>query len=419
IRQQLSTWRETWQLATARLPVPPDATSTQVRAVLDRIDTLFGLLREARDCTLRINAIGNDRDRFREAVAACVALVDPGQAGKPDEEAITLLHQRLVQAQRDAVRLDSLRSQQQKLIAETKDLAATIDKAKSYLASLCRDAGCTDHRQLPEIERRWQRYQELTRERGMLEEEIVADGGGQTLDEIIAEAEGEDADILAAWGAEFDGKLRELTTQRDEKLRLLSELESRQRAMDGNDLAADAAERATLIGSEVGRGVHRFLRVRLASALLRRRIEEHRRTSQSPILERANRYFTSLTCGAFTGLATDFDADEQILVGIRTGGDGVKVRVEEMSDGTRDQLYLALRLAYLDHELQGGGREPMPLILDDILMNFDDRRSGATLHLLSEMSAKTQVIYFTHHAHLLDLAREAVPAEILHLHSLG
>jgi uncharacterized protein YhaN len=73
-----------------------------------------------------------------------------------------------------------------------------------------------------------------------------------------------------------------------------------------------------------------------------------------------------------------------------------------MSEGARDQLYLALRLAtlerYLDHA------EPLPFIVDDILVNFDDERSAATLKVLAELSRKTQVILFTHHAHLRDLA---------------
>ncbi len=46
----------------------------------------------------------------------------------------------------------------------------------------------------------------------------------------------------------------------------------------------------------------------------------------------------------------------------------------------------------------------MPLILDDILVNFDDSRTGETLSLLQELSQRTQIIYFTHHQHIRDLA---------------
>jgi uncharacterized protein YhaN len=74
-----------------------------------------------------------------------------------------------------------------------------------------------------------------------------------------------------------------------------------------------------------------------------------------------------------------------------------------MSDGTRDQLYLSLRLASLEKYLQAG--EPMPFIVDDILVNFDDRRAAATLRALAELSKKTQVLFFTHHERLVELAQ--------------
>ena len=72
-----------------------------------------------------------------------------------------------------------------------------------------------------------------------------------------------------------------------------------------------------------------------------------------------------------------------------------------MSDGTRDQLYLALRLAALDNHIES--YETMPLILDDLLITFDDQRATALLEQLEKLSKRTQVILFTHHEHVFDL----------------
>jgi uncharacterized protein YhaN len=81
-----------------------------------------------------------------------------------------------------------------------------------------------------------------------------------------------------------------------------------------------------------------------------------------------------------------------------------------MSDGTTDQLYLALRIAaiedYLDHA------EPMPFIADDLFINFDDKRAAAGFQVLNELAKKTQVLFFTHHGHLLDVARKTLGASI-------
>ncbi|MCP4396425.1 MAG: hypothetical protein GY801_03805, partial [bacterium] len=82
--------------------------------------------------------------------------------------------------------------------------------------------------------------------------------------------------------------------------------------------------------------------------------------------------------------------------------DGEHVHVEGMSNGTRDQLYLALRLASLEKYMENS--EPMPFIVDDILVDFDDERSEAALKALADLSRKTQVILFTHHSRVVEQA---------------
>ena len=77
-----------------------------------------------------------------------------------------------------------------------------------------------------------------------------------------------------------------------------------------------------------------------------------------------------------------------------------------MSTGTREQLYLALRLAYARHYCSYS--EPLPLILDDVLVNFDAERAKATLRVLAEVGEKIQVVLLTCHPHLIALAKEVV-----------
>jgi uncharacterized protein YhaN len=83
--------------------------------------------------------------------------------------------------------------------------------------------------------------------------------------------------------------------------------------------------------------------------------------------------------------------------------DGVSLEPEALSTGTREQLYLAIRLAYVEH--YGRRAEPLPIVLDDVLVNFDPSRTAATLEALASFAARTQVLLFTCHDHLADLAR--------------
>ncbi len=83
-----------------------------------------------------------------------------------------------------------------------------------------------------------------------------------------------------------------------------------------------------------------------------------------------------------------------------------KIRV----DTTRDQLYLSLRLAALDMHL--GQAHAMPFIADDLFINYDNQRAKAGLHALGELSRKTQVLFLTHHTHMLPMVTEVFGAGV-------
>jgi uncharacterized protein YhaN len=75
-----------------------------------------------------------------------------------------------------------------------------------------------------------------------------------------------------------------------------------------------------------------------------------------------------------------------------------------LSDGTRDQLYLALRLAALELHLEQA--MPLPFIADDLFINYDDARAEAGLEALVALSEQTQVIFLSHHDHLVPTVQD-------------
>jgi len=56
--------------------------------------------------------------------------------------------------------------------------------------------------------------------------------------------------------------------------------------------------------------------------------------------------------------------------------------------------------------------------VDDILVQFDDARAAAALQALADVSDRTQVVFFTHHEHLIDVARRQIAADRLFVHYL-
>ena len=166
-------------------------------------------------------------------------------------------------------------------------------------------------------------------------------------------------------------------------------------------MAANASEEAEQHLSSIASNAEQYLRLRIAALILEQRIENYRKTNQAPVLARAGGLFAKLTLGSYAGLRDELDdSGKPILLGVRP--DDKEVAINGMSDGSRDQLYLALRLATLEQHLSKS--EPLPFVVDDILIGFDDKRTRVCLKVLAELASSTQVLLFTHHKRLIELA---------------
>ena len=113
--------------------------------------------------------------------------------------------------------------------------------------------------------------------------------------------------------------------------------------------------------------------------------------------------FRTLTAGEYTKLQTQSDGQHERLLALRKR-DGRSIAATEMSKGTRFQLYLAFRLA--GYRQYSGSGSTLPFVADDIMETFDNTRTIAALGLLKEISIQGQALYFTHHEHLVDLAKD-------------
>lgn len=232
--------------------------------------------------------------------------------------------------------------------------------------------------------------------------------GGLQLDRFLGELEALDPVSLqqeAAGLAEAGASLQE---ERDRAKERLDDLRREERDLrQAGDLAAHHRQEAADTRSALATHYHRFRLLHQAMGFLREQVEAYREKVQGPMIRQTSRFFQALTAGAFERVvARPDDHDVPRLLAIRSSGE--EVATAGLSEGTRDQLFLALRLSAIDLHLEH--HSPMPLILDDLLMTFDDERVRALVPVLSEMSKKTQILLFTHHEHLVDLMGEACQA---------
>ncbi len=388
--------------ATHGLPLRPDATATEAVAVLERLDQIVRKLDEAEREAVRLRAIDKDAERFRAEVAENASRLAPDLANRTAEEVAEQLHVRRGEARERAVLREQTERRRAEAARRRDETVKRLTAAHAKIQSLCKESRCAAPEHLAEAEARSSAARQIAERLAQLEGDLAALGA--TVAQAEAEAASADRTQIEMQIATRGQAITD-DEQRDRELsERIGEGRKALQQMNGEAQAARAAEEEQAVLARIRVDAGRYVELRLAARLLRHEIERYRAAHQDPLLARASEIFVRLTLGSFARLEADFDdRDEPVLVGVRpTGG---RVRVEGMSAGTRDQLHLALRLAHVDDQIRAA--EPLPLVLDDLLVHFDDARSAAALSVLAEMSDRTQVLLFTHHERVRDLALEA------------
>jgi len=307
----------------------------------------------------------------------------------------------------EAKRAASAREQLIRQITQQEnDLVKRRDIVASHMAALDEHAhgqGLEDRSLLVSRVQQSKAYHEVVAELGRLDEQIARAGDGLTIEQLEgAVVEAVDVPTVQGHITELDAEFAHLEQRIIEHREAVWALDQAFQAMDGQAMeAADQAQQAEFAYGQVDRHWQEYLRVELARRLLQKAIDDFRERNEGAIIASAGVHFTELTLGRYAGLQVEYEENQPFLIA-RTS-DGELRRTGQLSDGTRDQLFLALRLAFVEQHLHSG--EPLPMIMDDILVHFDDARAEATLRILSRIAQKTQVIYFTHQRSVFETAQ--------------
>ncbi|MCH7988707.1 MAG: AAA family ATPase [Planctomycetes bacterium] len=144
--------------------------------------------------------------------------------------------------------------------------------------------------------------------------------------------------------------------------------------------------------------IEEWLALQWAGRILEKVRSRFERTRQPATLTAASHYLNRLTAGKYANIWTPL-GERRLMT---DNQDGRTLKVEQLSGGTREQLFLSIRFALVD-EFRRQGIE-LPMVLDDVIVNFDQQRAEAAVETLLELTARGhQILFFTCHAHLARL----------------
>jgi len=396
-------WRQCWHATLAQADLWPHTEPAMVEAVLvsvKKIDDSLAAMRKLR--SEQIDMMQSQLGAQAVQARALAERLAPDLVDAAADDIALELMVRLGAA--NGAHAELVRQREAIAALETRLEQATMrrDQAQASLAPLFERCGAADTAALADAIERSDQLRRLRLDAAGFERAIRDGGDGLSIGQLRVEADGID---MAALKSELD----DLTGRDALLVDTLSALAvRRQGAALALGLIGGAADAARAEGqrqealAKMAETVERYLKVYVGARLLKWSIDQYREIKQGPMLQLAGQIFSGLTLDSFERLTVDFDSVPLKLQGRRPNGS--TVNIDGLSEGTRDQLYLSLRLAALDMHL--GQAHVLPFIADDLFINFDDRRSVAGLRALGELSRKTQVVFLTHNDHILPMVAE-------------
>ncbi len=175
--------------------------------------------------------------------------------------------------------------------------------------------------------------------------------------------------------------------------------------LDGSSAAAEIQSTISQRRAALANAVDRFVPLLFARQILQQTLQRFEKESQPEMLNDVSRLFSAMTGGRYQRVERPRDASRPLIVYRADNSDDLEPH--QLSTGTREQLYLAIRLAYVLHYCTKA--EPLPIVLDDVFANFDPGRTRNTLAALGQITDRVQVLLFTCHPHVAALAEEVFP----------
>ncbi|HEX7057640.1 MAG TPA: recombination protein RecF, partial [Bacilli bacterium] len=323
--------------------------------------------------------------------------------GYDSQDDAEMLVRRLQEEAEAQKRLVDMRERKREKARELKSEAAAQEtellRVRGRIAELLREAKAENEE---DFRRRAALFERICRLRQQSEHYaalVYAQCGERERDKLIAALRAEDEQSLnrklnetAAEIAELDNRLAQLLVEK-------GALEHRIQALESDGSHADKLQQLEEEVALLRHSAKEWAVYALSLRLIQAAKEICEKDKQPGVLLRASAYFRLITGGKFTRVLAPVGA--KLLKVERANGE--QLEPAQLSRGTAEQLYLSMRFALAAEIAQ---KALMPIIMDDIFVNFDKPRLLHALKAVEKVAQKQQVLLFTCHAHV----REAVLA---------
>ena len=386
-------------------------TADTMTTFLTRVEMTRSSLAEAQRMADRVAAIEHDIDEFRERVQPLA--LRHGIKLDPDD------HRQLAAAADELIkRLDETRtsvSNRERAREQEKESRQRLERQEERLKqvaveidALLAAGGATDAEDFRRRARQDEDRQELERQRDEhLRSLERISGPGEKFDAFCESLANSDPGQLV----EESGRLSERQTEVDAQCNALREerggIDNELAQLTGEEESSALRIRRNTLLEQLQEQAREWSRLTIAEALLEKTRHKFERERQPSVIRHAQDFFSTVTGGRYTGLYAPL-GEQTISV---TDANGGNRQPSELSRGTREQLYLALRFGLIREF--GEHTERLPVVVDEALVNFDPERARLAAESFAGLSETNQVLVFTCHPSTAETFAKSAGAQVV------
>ena len=309
------------------------------------------------------------------------------------------------QLHRDAsARVEALRDQQHKWETQAKRYLDRLHRIRGEFDDLIEKSSVQNadsFRVLGRVQKEHRSYEARMQDLELVQPLLISEEGESHREDLRRWSE-EEVEARLQQAADEIGELETSLNQLRGDARLLAE---RRTAMEQEDPLESIQWEIGNLTEQVRSDAARWAVLTIARHALDGAIDEFRQQRQAPLFRAASGYFEALTEGEYVSVNEALgDRPMDVVPAI-----GAPRQIDRLSRGTTEQLFLALRFALIDE--YGAASEPMPVSMDDVMVNFDPGRGRAAASAVVQLAARHQVILLTCHPHLVEWIMSAARAE--------
>ncbi|MCH8474076.1 MAG: AAA family ATPase [Opitutales bacterium] len=385
--------QEAWASLRGEFGLPEALEPAGVNAFLDELESLQSLVHKEREVSQNLARCEEKISTFLERVRQEQPDIGENPAPAQIEGWLEGLREKEELTQKKKIwesKGEALTVRRKNILQEQRQLQKELQEAMDRLGVSTAEAFT-------------QYYQRLEEKKAWREKREQAERSLQTLlgvTEWKAEVETlatKTPETLESQRAQAEDAAKETEERVEELNRALAALtQERKTLLQPDDLFARRNRVATL-RNELTEKTREWLATKLALEMLGRAKQRYEEAHQPVVLRETKAFFSRITAGAYQDLRLSLTEKHVSLV----ASDGRNRGVAELSRGTREQLLLALRLGLISEYEQN--REPLPIVLDDLLVNFDPDRAARIADVLTEFAVGRQIILFTCHPHTKEM----------------